>query len=806
MRSLPLILLVVLLIGLWLIVRRETEGFTGDSALQAGIQDRMNPLASQQNPLTNPAAPIGLPEAQANTLRGMMETALNIPTMVANGLGSFQFEEPQNPNTPRIDTDASFLGMVKFCKDTGKTANPFGDPKFAANCGMCLSSGSLITGEKFTTPTGVLVYDTDKQAALTKQVSAKLPFPLVVPSLQSATCVGASVRENAEPVLAITEKDYNRFKNRIRCTTGQSFGDGCAMCTSTKNYTYVAPDDGLQPVNIVLFGLGKATLRLSGTQVGTPVLLSESNPSVIPLGRVKEGSQLQIEVNADALPPPTAPAAGATPQEIAAAATAAAQRVNPVLVGGGPYLYGFQQSLTPKEKPHKLALEKFLEKDALTGSTPRKLTTKYFAAPTNLFLAKIVPKPNSDRMVLEGVLPLTFVESDSMATYDCPTSPFVSTQEHAEMLIDDPCIIPKGQSPGNYSEGCMRQKLSDAGCTSAGTWYSNPPAQAELLKILPTVQQTVKTNPQHAMGCLGRQITTPCDAYIGNGQVPNQACLAYLYQNGGENSARVGRTYNTAPNQYTSFSQATRSVQFCQPTGNLNPMNAEGMSELTNAARGYKGSQGIEAVKLYLSDVFTKAVGNLDINKIDAEGGRQTSWQKCFGIPIADATVPFVRSQPVVEQCVANIPRSFTPRFKTFQTNIVINKDYSLSFTITPYGTRPNWAQIFRFGTMTGDCCVFGQRTPALWFFPSSTALHMRIGDSRDGNFGIDTTPLPINQKANVRLHCEGNFCTLTVNDKVFSAQQPTFRYSGQVQMWITDGIYGNVGNCLVENFCLTNL
>jgi hypothetical protein len=766
----------------------------------------MNPLASQQNPLTNPAAPIGLPEGQANTLRNMMETALNIPTMVANGLGSFVEQPVQNPATPRIDTDASFLGLVKFCKDTGKTSNPFGDPKFAANCGMCLTSGSLITGETFTTPTGVLVYDTDKQAALTKQASGKFPFPRVIPSLQSATCAGASVKENAEPVLAITEKDYTRFKNRIRCTTTQQFGNGCSMCTDSKAYTYVAPDDGLQPVNIVLFGLGKATVKVSGTAIGAPVILSESSASVIPLGRVKEGAQLQIEVDADVLPPPPPPPANATPQQIAAAATAAAQRVNPVIVGGGPYMYGYQQGLTPKERPHKLPLEKFLEKDALTGSTPRKLTTKYFASPTNLFLAKLVPKPNGTSMRLEGTLPLTFIEPDSMATYDCPTSPFVSTQANAELLIDDPCIIPKGQSPGNFSPACMQQKLSDAGCTSAGTWYTNPPPQLELLKLLPNIKQTAKTNPDHAMGCMGRQIRTPCDPYIGNGQTPNQACMQYLYQNGGENSSRVGRSYNSAPNQYTSFNSTTNTIQFCQPTGTLNPLTPEGMAELIKAATGYKGSQGMEAVKLYLSDVFTKAVGNLDINKADVDGGRKDSWNKCFGVPIVDATVPSVRTRTAAQQqCVANIPKSYTPRSRNFFTKILINSDYTLSFTLTPYGRIGNWGSILRIGTGTGDCCVFGQRTPALWFWPNDTRLHMRIGDSREGNWGIDTDPLPLNQKATIRLHCEGPFCTLTVNDKAYTARQPTFRFSGQVEVWGGD-IYYPAANCLVENFCLTNL
>ena len=71
-------------------------------------------------------------------------------------------------------------------------------------------------------------------------------------------------------------------------------------------------------------------------------------------------------------------------------------------------------------------------------------------------------------------------------------------------------------------------------------------------------------------------------------------------------------------------------------------MNTNGLGILQEIAGGYKGYTGIEAVKRYLSDIFTKATGNLDLNLPDGDGGRQDSWNLCMGIPIYNAQIPDV--------------------------------------------------------------------------------------------------------------------------------------------------------------------
>jgi hypothetical protein len=230
-------------------------------------------------------------------------------------------------------------------------------------------------------------------------------------------------------------------------------------------------------------------------------------------------------------------------------------------------------------------------------------------------------------------------------------------------------------------------------------------------------------------------------------------------------------------------------------------------------SRGYKGYKGMEAVRRFLSDIFDKAIGSLDINKRDLDGGKKDSWAKCFGIPIADPTVSKVKlnergsvSNEKALDCDRRFPTNFVPR----SNNIVADgfrmpENYVLSFTIRPRGIRGGWSNIFRFGQNSGDCCGFGPRACAIWFFPGNTRLHIRIGVQTDGNWGIDTDNLPLNQESKVRIECVGNQVTVTVNERTYTGTQPSKRVTEQVTLFTSDRFY-EAANCEVRNFCFTPL
>jgi hypothetical protein len=750
----------------------ETE-ILGVDLFSKMAQDRANMLASQQNPLTNPAAEIGISEESAKVIRDVTDAALNVPTAIPTGTGSFTYTDPVSKVSPRIDTELSLLGMIKFCKERGAQPNPFGDFKFNQNCGMCLTSGSLLTGETFNTPTGVFIPEQDKVKANSLAQTNGYQFPRVIPSLNAAVCRGASTADDAMPVLAIDHKTYNAFQKRLECRHGGIVGNGCGICQANKEFSYIDPKGGFQPLALLLGGEGTATVRFGVHQVGSTISLS-SSLQTFQLGRVEEGATIQVEV-------------------------VKGKTVN------GPIVFGRIESQNPNGSVYRLNLQTIIEKDAITGSTPRRSR-----------LGQMVAKPGGDRMVLEGKIPLTFVDPDQLAAYDCKASPFMTKQASAELLIDDPCLKPKGQGPGNYSEECLRQKVLEGGCTSDGTYYKNPQAGnmtlANFLSFIREKARMVETDPAVSMACRGVDISTPCDKFLNNTEIPDNKCLVYLYSNASVNNKRVGNTYKYASQSFTSLNG--RNIQFCQRSGTLNPENQQGEAELMGVARGYKGYKGIEAVRRYLSDIFNKAIGSLDANKRDVEGGKKDSLAKCFGIPIADPMLAKVKtnsaglvtSEEKALVCMSGIPTSFIPR-----NNLIVRdgfrmpENYVLSCLIRPGMPRGDWSNILRFGQNTGNCCTHGQRALAIWFFPGNTRLHIRISDQRDGNWGIDTDNLPIEQDSKLRIECFGKLVTVTVNARTYTGTQPSQRFTGIVTLFMSDR-HHEAANCQVKNFCFTPL
>ena len=223
------------------------------------------------------------------------------------------------------------------------------------------------------------------------------------------------------------------------------------------------------------------------------------------------------------------------------------------------------------------------------------------------------------------------------------------------------------------------------------------------------------------------------------------------------------------------------------------------------ASPPYKGYSGIEAIRRFLSDVFTKATSNLDANVSDADGGRKDSWAQCIGTPIADPPLNFVKmngNNDVItaqNQCIA-IPSTLDLYNKQDRKigKVNVTGDYILSFNITPRAiTQSAWASIIHFSVTDRDT----SRAPAIWFWPGSLRLHVRIGDASDWNWGQDSNPIPINQKSSFRLECIGKKVTLTVTGDVWNVTQPTTRPKGNATIYAGNPWYPSA-NALIENLC----
>jgi hypothetical protein len=785
MRRQSLILgLVLVLLVLAFYFYNFSEGF---ETIDDKLQDRVNPMAAKQNPLKNPAAPIGISETDGANLRTMSEIALNIPNAVADGTGSYIQKMPANLISPRIDNENSLLGLVKMCKEKGTGNTPFNDGAFAENCGMCITSGSLLTGEAFNKPTGVVVYKKDKENALEAKTTNGYAFARAIPSLGAATCVGANKADDSLPVLAINQKDYDSFRKRQECRNLHKLGDGCSKCVTNQETTWVSSSGGLKPLTLYLWGAGTAQVSIENG-INSSVKISDT-AAAINLGIVKEGSGITINVT-------------------------------------GPYIYGVIVSQTAENGIYKLPIEKFLEKDLVSGTAPRRNGVKYFDD-VKVFCTKLMAQPAKtafgsfdkkevEKMTLQGFIPITMIDSDQLAAFDCPTSPLVQSIESAELLVDDACLNPRGQRPGTYSDECLRQTVLSAGCSTNGEWYKNLPTDRnfkleDYMKDMKDRNEKFgKTDPYTSLACRGVNIGTPCDAYL-RGGIPDQKCLAYLYSNLSERSDRVGRAYKYAEPKFTGIGQDGKTINFCKEKGSLNPAgeNADmANTKLREIAGGYKGLSGIEAVKRYLSDVFIKATSDLDVNEEDSDGGRKTSWQQCFGVKIADVPLRGVSKNSendviTSKRSCYKFPSQFVPRRGKVLGQINLTEDYILSFKIKPTATEGHWANIIHFTTNNQDWNEAGARSPAIWFWPQSTKLHIILGDNTDLNWGLqETQALPMNQTSSFLLECTGKNIRISINDRVFSLRQPTQRPSGRLAIMYGSNPWYPNANAIVTDFC----
>jgi hypothetical protein len=169
----------------------------------------------------------------------------------------------------------------------------------------------------------------------------------------------------------------------------------------------------------------------------------------------------------------------------------------------------------------------------------------------------------------------------------------------------------------------------------------------------------------------------------------------------------------------------------------------------------------------------------------------------------------FVKDDPAllyVPTPQESLPSSFIAKYNTKIGFAQNNGDYILTMNLIPRGIIGDWASIVHFTITTGNCCGFGDRAPAIFFFPGSLRLHVRIGDFKEPNWGVDpVNPCRINQVNTFRLECRGSDVTVTLNNEVIKVKQPVRRPTGLATVWGADPWYPTA-NTTVSNFKFTAL
>lgn len=117
-------------------------------------------------------------------------------------------------------------------------------------------------------------------------------------------------------------------------------------------------------------------------------------------------------------------------------------------------------------------------------------------------------------------------------------------------------------------------------------------------------------------------------------------------------------------------------------------------------------------------------------------------------------------------------------------------RDYTFEFKIHILGKISNWGAIFRFSSTKNNCCNYGDRVLAGWLYPGDTRLHIRIGDPRDGNWGVDSpSSLPMNRDVDVRIVARGANVKLFVDDVLVNQGNMPSGESGRFTGDVTFGV-----------------
>jgi hypothetical protein len=120
----------------------------------------------------------------------------------------------------------------------------------------------------------------------------------------------------------------------------------------------------------------------------------------------------------------------------------------------------------------------------------------------------------------------------------------------------------------------------------------------------------------------------------------------------------------------------------------------------------------------------------------------------------------------------------------SYKGRVIVPADYTLSFSITPRGTVPEWTNLLHYTRDNTD----GSRMPSIYVIPSSSRLHVRVGSDQSPNGGMDTMALPMNQTTFVQLQAIGAEVSLFFNGTLAGFYEaPGTRFSGSAYHYVSN-------------------
>ena len=130
--------------------------------------------------------------------------------------------------------------------------------------------------------------------------------------------------------------------------------------------------------------------------------------------------------------------------------------------------------------------------------------------------------------------------------------------------------------------------------------------------------------------------------------------------------------------------------------------------------------------------------------------------------------------------------------------------DYTVSFDITPNGRAGGWRNIIHVTATGGNCCSYGDRAPAIWFYSNTRRFHMIDGHAKVGN---DECPirqqLADKKTTHVQIEMQRSFVNVYWNGKKMCREKRSDRKNWpKAKVYASDPWY-NPALATIANFAI---
>uniref|UniRef100_A0A6C0ANR7 Uncharacterized protein n=1 Tax=viral metagenome TaxID=1070528 RepID=A0A6C0ANR7_9ZZZZ len=497
---------------------------------------------------------------------------------------------PSDTPTPLNTELTGIFAITRKCEAIQTMdCSAFDDPAFSLNCGLCMDGLGSTNSKNVAIPGGGLVLlQEDKLSARNSRTSTFIPS-------YTAT-IGFCPAGN----LVSTKEECLKLQRHLQCKKNQSFDiPGCAQCYSSGSYSIVDPVtspgviDGHGTISVI--GSGVLTIQEQGFDAVTGIKLSTS-PYTFVL-RVNEGGNVKLILSQNTASPN----------------------------GKITYLAACLFSSTASGE-FTTDLRHIVLTDEVSGRKPRSTGNVNLR---EIPVTKMAPAFGQTTMALSVIIPFTFVDITSEEAAMCNDGPYITNPSSSQILDSDPCYA-RGSRPGAYSLECLQNIWATNGCTSSGTAYPNDPSSMSLLmsnsdgsfrnineiadliynKAIITStgidqdgqKKTLTDWSDASVFCTGVEITSPCEGTTKETGPLSAECIIFMWKNLGASNS-FGPTYT---GYGTSLPNSGTTPQYCQATGTLSPVDANGGIK-QGIVEWWQTKGGVSNVRKIMSDLYGAA-------------------------------------------------------------------------------------------------------------------------------------------------------------------------------------------------------